>query len=61
MRKIFSTLLSIFLLLLVNNYLHAQGCVAIRTTGGSLCTMQHPDETATEAKPDAWQLNISNR
>jgi hypothetical protein len=61
MRKIFSTLLSTFLLLLVNNYLHAQGCVAIRTTGGSLCTMQHPDEMASETKPDIWQLNISNR
>jgi hypothetical protein len=61
MRQIFSTLLSAFLLLLINNHLNAQGCIAIRTTGGSLCTVQHPDETTTETKPDAWQLNISNR
>ena len=37
---------------------NAQGCVAIRTTGGSLCTMDHPDEKTAD---DKWELNISNR
>src|SRR4051812_5251468 len=33
--------------------LFAQGCVAIRSTGG-YCTMQHADESK-------WQLTVSNR
>lgn len=42
----------------ISNDANAQGCIAIRTTGGSLCTMNHPEE---KIKEDAWQLNIQNR
>jgi hypothetical protein len=58
MRRLFSILLSAFFILFISNKLNAQGCVAIRTTGGSLCTMQHPEEKIVN---DAWQFNISDR
>jgi hypothetical protein len=45
--------------IITSNHVNAQGCVAIRTTGGSLCTMQHPDHEVTAQ--DAWQLNIGYR
>jgi hypothetical protein len=46
-------------ILFTANQVNAQGCVAIRTTGGSLCTMQHPGEEG--AHQDAWQFNIGYR
>jgi hypothetical protein len=46
-------------MLTTSNQVSAQGCVAIRTTGGSLCTMQHPGEG--EHQQDAWQFNIGYR
>jgi hypothetical protein len=39
----------------------AQGCIAIRTTGGSLCTMQHPENAGEEIVQDKWQLNVGYR
>jgi hypothetical protein len=47
------------LLVIASNRANAQGCVAIRTTGGSLCTMQHPEDGS--AQQDAWQLNVGYR
>jgi len=61
MKKSLSFTFIFLLLCALSQSGNAQGCVAIRTTGGSLCTMQHPDETTSEAKPDVWQLNVSNR
>jgi hypothetical protein len=37
---------------------HAQGCVAIRSTGSNLCTMQHADEQASST---GWQFNAGYR
>jgi hypothetical protein len=59
MKKLFSMLLAATFAMAAIKA-NAQGCIAIRTTGGSLCTMQHPDENAND-KPDVWQFNISNR
>jgi len=58
MRQILSILFGAFLLLFFTNKIIAQGCIAIRTTGGSLCTMDHPEEKTND---DAWQINIQNR
>ncbi len=58
MKKIFSILFG-GLFAITTIKVNAQGCIAIRTTGGSLCTMQHPDDNAT--KKDVWQINIGNR
>ncbi len=58
MNKILSIFLSALFLVFISNKINAQGCVAIRTTGGSLCTMDHPDEKTTN---DSWELDISNR
>jgi len=61
MKQIFSILLSACFTIIFSNKSNAQGCVAIRTTGGSLCTMQHPDSAVEKSADDLWQLNISNR
>jgi hypothetical protein len=56
MKKIFITLLSI-IALLSSQQLSAQGCVAIRSTGG-FCTAgeeHHPDTAAQ------WQFTVNNR
>lgn len=37
---------------------NAQGCVAIRSTGSNLCTMQHADEKSTA---EGWQMNVGYR
>ena len=42
MKQLFSILLGALFILFISNKVNAQGCVAIRTTGGSLCTMDHP-------------------
>jgi hypothetical protein len=57
MKQIITILLCAFLVITTNN-VNAQGCVAIRSTGGSLCTMQHPEEKTAN---DQWQLNIGYR
>ncbi len=58
MKQIFSILLGALFTVFISNKANSQGCVAIRTTGGSLCTMDHPDEKTAN---DSWELNISNR
>ena len=58
MKKIFSLLLSAFSILIISEKSTAQGCVAIRSTGG-ICTMDH--STGDAAKPSNWTLNINNR
>ncbi|MDN3583312.1 hypothetical protein [Mucilaginibacter flavus] len=48
-----------FATLLFYNKANAQGCVAIRSTGG-LCTMdEHPDSTNADA--GSWLFNSNNR
>ena len=59
MKHIIIILSGVFFLI-ISNQVNAQGCIAIRTTGGSLCTMQHPEDGSTP-KNDAWQLNIGDR
>ncbi|MGI8952760.1 MAG: hypothetical protein ACR2FN_14385 [Chitinophagaceae bacterium] len=55
MKKIFLSLLITVIIFSFTNKLVAQGCVAIRNTGG-LCTMQHPNETS-----DKWLFGVNNR
>src|SRR5437868_2512320 len=52
-----SLLLFILIMVVVATQIHAQGCVAIRSTGG-LCTMDH---SAKMDKPEKWVFNINNR
>ena len=54
MKKLISIIsITLFLIVLLNKNIHAQGCVAIRSTGGS-CLMQHPESSK-------WAFNINNR
>src|SRR6266496_45045 len=46
-------LIASFIVLVLNNNANAQGCVAIRSTGGS-CLMRHPDSAK-------WTFNLNNR
>lgn len=46
------------LFLISINQLKAQGCVAIRSTGSNLCTLQHPEGGSTYK---GWQLNMGYR
>jgi len=59
MKLILRTLFAIaFYILFTNIQANAQGCVAIRSTGG-LCTMdEHPDSSNTSS---SWLLNSNNR
>lgn len=57
MRKIVSILLTASFIIISNNS-NAQGCVAIRSTGGQ-CTMDH--SSADALKPHGWLLNLNNR
>lgn len=50
-------LLSALLIILLNNNSQAQGCVAIRSTGG-FCTA---DQSGHVNSSDKWLLNINNR
>ncbi|MEO6637362.1 MAG: hypothetical protein ABIN25_03730 [Ginsengibacter sp.] len=59
MKSIFIILLSGLLIINSTNS-HAQGCVAIRSTGGSICTMQHP-EAEGKTGQDLWQVNFGYR
>ncbi len=53
MKKVFINLIIIVTIIFFSQNVFAQGCVAIRSTGG-YCNMQHADSSK-------WQLNISNR
>src|SRR5215831_2110312 len=53
MKKFISIVIIISLIIILNNKTNAQGCVAIRSTGGS-CLMKHPDSTK-------WSFNLNNR
>ena len=55
MRRLF---LFIFAAFLVNQKATAQGCVAIRSTGGTASTLEHMNDTG---KGKDWTLNINNR
>jgi len=55
--KQLSIVLTAFLILFVSNNAKAQGCVAIRSTGG-VCTMDHGAESDTLSK---WEFNANNR
>jgi hypothetical protein len=54
--KVLSLLLSGMLCILLSNTVAAQGCVAIRSTGG-ICTMEH----AHAENASKWVLNVNNR
>ena len=56
MKQSFNILLLALFLNIISNKASAQGCVAIRSTGG-VCTMEHSHNT-TDSK---WVLNINNR
>lgn len=56
MKKIFTLLLSAAFVILFVNEADAQGCVAIRSTGG-ICTMEH----GHAENPSKWVLNVNNR
>ncbi|MEO8853769.1 MAG: hypothetical protein ABI359_08320 [Ginsengibacter sp.] len=51
-----SIFLFTFLLIISFNSSHAQGCVAIRSTGGMSCDMHHPGDTTTK-----WLFAVNNR
>ena len=57
MKQIFSILLSACCIIIISNKTVAQGCVAIRSTGG-VCTMDHGEQTDTLSK---WEFNANNR
>ncbi len=52
-----SILLFILFVIISINNINAQGCVAIRSTGG-FCTMNHSENLS---KPANWVLNVNNR
>jgi hypothetical protein len=58
MKKLLTILIFIITALVSTTNTMAQGCVAIRSTGGNICTMLHTDN-----KTDAsgWQFNFGNR
>ena len=57
MKQLFSMLLGSCFIILISNNCVAQGCVAIRSTGG-VCTMDHGELTDTLSK---WEFNANNR
>lgn len=56
MKQIVSLLLSTLLCIILSDNASAQGCVAIRSTGG-ICTMEHGHSES----PSKWVLNVNNR
>ena len=52
-----SILLCSFFVIIISDNVGAQGCVAIRSTGG-ICTMNHNEQMDTLSK---WELNVNNR
>ena len=57
MKRRVSILSCAFLLIIISNEINAQGCVAIRSTGG-MCTMDHAEQMDTLSR---WSLNVNNR
>ncbi len=57
MKKLINYIIA-FLLLAITEKTVAQGCVAIRSTGG-FCTMTH--DSAGQVTGSKWQLNVNNR
>jgi len=57
--KIFTTLC--LLILLTQTKVFAQGCVAIRSTGGICAMNEHPDSNATDKSGGYWLYNSNNR
>ncbi len=57
MKQLLSILIGAFFLLSLSNKIAAQGCVAIRSTGG-VCNMDHSQEADTSSK---WEFNVNNR
>ena len=57
MKQLFSCLLGAFLSIIISNNVAAQGCVAIRSTGG-ICAMDHSELADTTSK---WEFNANNR
>ncbi|MEP6582998.1 MAG: hypothetical protein ABJA90_01975 [Ginsengibacter sp.] len=57
MKQLLSILLSTLFIFVYINKTNAQGCVAIRSTGG-ICTMDHAQQMDTLSK---WSLNVNNR
>lgn len=57
MKSMFSILLSVLFFIISSDKIYAQGCVAIRSTGG-VCSMDHSEQMDTLSK---WSLNLNNR
>ena len=57
MKQILSILTCAFFAIIISNGVSAQGCVAIRSTGG-ICTMEHSGQSG---KPSKWVFNVNNR
>lgn len=57
MKQLFSILAGTVMMLIISNDIKAQGCVAIRSTGG-ICSMDHFSQTDTLSK---WEFNVNNR
>ena len=57
MRSILSILTGTLVMFIYSNKANAQGCVAIRSTGG-VCSMSHAEQMDTFSK---WSLNVNNR
>jgi hypothetical protein len=56
MKQSISLLMSVLFIFILSNKAVAQGCVAIRSTGG-ICTMEHSQHTNNSQ----WVLNVNNR
>ena len=56
MKQTILLLLSVFCIIFFTKNAMAQGCIAIRSTGG-ICTMEH----SISENPSKWVLNINNR
>ena len=57
MKQLFLFFLGTCFITIVSNKCVAQGCVAIRSTGG-ICSMNHDDASDTLTK---WEFNLNNR
>jgi hypothetical protein len=57
MTKIISKIIIVALLFMITKAAGAQGCIAIRSTGG-ICTMDHAEQSDTLSK---WEFNLNNR
>ena len=57
MRQTILIFISVFFILFISDKVTAQGCVAIRSTGG-ICSADHDAQMDTLSK---WDLNVNNR